>query len=152
MTKPQTLESIIVHNSNPIFPTLSVPLQTIEFVGTEPNTPFRPNQSQTVNSNEFIAYSRKKKKSQEDIEQQILLGLVHESKPNSVLEEAHSGNIDSNPNESKDDELNLLIVKTKGVRSCTNHLIFYFISYKSLSPGYRAFVTSFTDIEIPNNI
>ena len=64
----------------------------------------------------------------------------------------HTSNIDSNPNESEDDELNLLNANKKGVRSCTNHLIYNFTSYKSLSLGYRVFVTSLTDIQIPNNI
>ena len=62
MTEPQTLESIIVHNSNTISPTLSVSLQTIESIDTKPSTPLRPNQSQAINSNEFIVYSREKKK------------------------------------------------------------------------------------------
>ena len=64
MIKPQTLESIIVYNYNPISPALSLSLQMIESVDTEPSTPLGPNQSQTVNSSEFIVYSRKKKKSQ----------------------------------------------------------------------------------------
>ena len=62
MIKPQTLESIIVYNYNPISPAPSLSLQMIESVDTEPSTPLGPNQSQTVNSNEFIVYSRKKKK------------------------------------------------------------------------------------------
>ena len=53
---------------------------------------------------------------------------------------------------SKDNELNLPIAKRKGVRSCTNHLIYNFISYKNLSPCYQAFVTNLMDIQIPNNI
>ena len=53
---------------------------------------------------------------------------------------------------SKDNELNLPIAKRKGVRSCTNHLIYNFISYKNLSPCYQAFVTNLMDIRIPNNI
>ena len=44
------------------------------------------------------------------------------------------------------------IAKRKGVRSCINHVIYNFISYKSLSQGYQAFVISLTDIRIPNNI
>ena len=44
------------------------------------------------------------------------------------------------------------ISKRKRVRSCINHQIYHFSSYKSLSPSYRAFVTSLTDIRIPNNI
>ena len=62
MTEPQTLEFVIAHNSNPISPASSLSLQTTEFVDIEPSTP-HPNQSQAVNSNEFIVYSREKKKS-----------------------------------------------------------------------------------------
>ena len=47
--------------------------------------------------------------------------------------------------------MNSICQLPKGVRSYTN-LIYNFISYKSLSPGYWAFVTSLTDIWIPNNI
>ncbi|RVW45194.1 hypothetical protein CK203_067586 [Vitis vinifera] len=50
MIKPQTLESIIVYNYNPISPAPSLSLQMIESVDTEPSTPLGPNQSQTVNS------------------------------------------------------------------------------------------------------
>lgn len=142
MIEPQTFESVVVHNSNLISLARSVSLQTTEFVDIEPSTPLSPNQSQTVNNNEFIVYSRKKKKSQEDIEQQTHPELVHETKPNSILEETHSGDINSNPNESEYAELNLPITKRKIVRSSTNHPIYNFVFYKSLSPGYQAFVTS----------
>ena len=93
-----------------------------------------------------------KKKSQEDIEHWTHPELVHETELNLVPEETHSGNIDSTTNESEDDELNLQIVKRKRVRCCLNHQIYNFISYKSLSPGYRIFVTSLMGIRIPNNI
>ena len=117
-----------------------------------PSTPLRQNQSQTVNNSEFIVYSRKKKKSQEDIKQRTHLGLLHETEPNSVPKERHTRNIDSNLNESTDDELNLPIAKRKWVKSCTNNPIYNFISYKSLSLGYQAFVTSLMDIRILKNI
>ena len=151
VTEPQTLEFVIAHNSNPISPASSLSLQTTEFVDIEPSTP-HPNQSQTVNRSEFIVYSRKKKKSQEDIEQWTHCELVHEIEPNSVPKGTYLSNIDSYLNELEDDELNLPIAKRKGVRSCTNHPIYNFISYKSLWPKNRAFVTNLTDIRIPNNI
>ncbi|KAL6335546.1 hypothetical protein AAG906_030675 [Vitis piasezkii] len=87
MTKPQTLEFVIVHNSNSISLFPSLLLQTTQSIDIGPSTPFHPNQSQTVNSNEFIL--------------QTHLGLVHETEPNSILKKTHSSNIDSNPNESK---------------------------------------------------
>ena len=45
MIKPQTFESIVVHNSNLISLAQSVSLQTTEFVDIEPSTPLSPNQS-----------------------------------------------------------------------------------------------------------
>ena len=152
MTEPQTLEFIIVHNSNPFSPTPSLLLQTIDSIDIEPSTPFHSNQSQSVNDSEFIVYSWKKKKSKNDIKQQIYPELIREIEPNSIPKETHSSNIDSNPIKLENDELNLPIAKRKGVRSWANHPIYNFISYKSLSLGYQAFVTSLTDIQIANNI
>ena len=68
MTEPQTLEFVIVHNSNPISPAPSLSLQTTESVDIESSTPLCPNKSQANNNKEFIIYSRRKKKSREDIE------------------------------------------------------------------------------------
>ena len=56
------LEYVIVHNSNPISPTPSLPLQTTESIDIELSTPRHPNQSQTINNSEFTIYWRKKKK------------------------------------------------------------------------------------------
>ena len=44
------------------------------------------------------------------------------------------------------------MAKRNGVRSCTTHPICNFISYDGLSPGFHAFTTSLTDIQIANNI
>ena len=43
MTKPQTLEFVIVHNFNPIFLAPNLPLQTTKFVDTELSTPLSLN-------------------------------------------------------------------------------------------------------------
>ncbi|WJZ93061.1 hypothetical protein VitviT2T_012024 [Vitis vinifera] len=40
----------------------------------------------------------------------------------------------------------------KGVRSCTQHPIGNFISYDKLSPTFRAFTSSITEIQVPQNI
>ena len=50
------LEYVIVHNSNPISPTPSLPLQTTESIDIELSTPRHPNQSQTINNSEFTIY------------------------------------------------------------------------------------------------
>ncbi|RVW91109.1 Retrovirus-related Pol polyprotein from transposon RE1 [Vitis vinifera] len=42
--------------------------------------------------------------------------------------------------------------KLPGVRSCTQHPIGNFISYDKLSPTFRAFTSSITDIQVPQNI
>ena len=49
-------------------------------------------------------------------------------------------------------DLNLPIAVRKGVRSCTQHPIGNFVSYNSLSPNYRAFVTALDSIQIPRDI
>ena len=46
-----------------------------------------------------------------------------EAKPN------HSGNLDEN-----DSSLEILIVLRKGIRSCTKHFIYNYVSYQILSP------------------
>ena len=46
-----------------------------------------------------------------------------EAKPN------HSGNLDEN-----DSSLEILIVLRKGIRSCTKHFIYNYVSYHILSP------------------
>lgn len=46
------------------------------------------------------------------------------------------------------DDLEMLIVQRKWVRSCTQHPISYFVSYQKLSPNYRAFTTNLVSIQI----
>lgn len=47
--------------------------------------------------------------------------------------------------------LDLPIAQRKEVRSCTQHPIYNFMSYKRLSPNYRAFATKLTEIQIPSS-
>lgn len=49
-------------------------------------------------------------------------------------------------------DLDMPIALRKGVRSCTQHPIGTHISYNKLSQGYKAFVTSLDNIQIPNDI
>ena len=106
--------------------------------------------SKTVQNNEFIVYTRRNKKTQEDNEYQPHSTTVQESDQNSTPTETLSGNTE--PKHSEFDDLDLPIAVRKGVRSCTNHPITNFISYEKLSPRYRAFVTSLTDIQIPSSV
>ena len=48
--------------------------------------------------------------------------------------------------------LDMPIAWRKGVRTCTQHPIGNFISYDKLSPTFRAFTSSITEIQIPQNI
>ena len=49
-------------------------------------------------------------------------------------------------------DLDRPIAKRKGVRSCTQHPLHYYLTYTSLSPTYRAFITSLEQIQIPNSV
>ncbi|KAJ7967937.1 Retrovirus-related Pol polyprotein from transposon TNT 1-94 [Quillaja saponaria] len=49
------------------------------------------------------------------------------------------------------DDINLPIATRKGVRACTQHPISNYISYDSLSPSYRAFVSSLLSVSIPQD-
>ncbi|RVW43757.1 Retrovirus-related Pol polyprotein from transposon TNT 1-94 [Vitis vinifera] len=62
---------------------------------------------------------------------------------------APDGTVDS---ELENDILNMPIAWRKGVRSCTQHPIGNFISYDKLSPTFRAFTSSITEIQVPQNI
>ena len=60
-----------------------------------------------------------------------------------------------NPGEQSSDlsgDLYLPIALRKGVRSCTQHPISKYVSYKKLSPKYAAFTANISAIEIPSNI
>ncbi|RVW29262.1 Retrovirus-related Pol polyprotein from transposon TNT 1-94, partial [Vitis vinifera] len=69
---------------------------------------------------------------QEETEERALSQQTHEAEPG--------------PNPSK------LPAWRKGVRSCTQHPIGNFISYDKLSPTFRAFTSSITEIQVPQNI
>lgn len=61
------------------------------------------------------------------------------------------------PNPSKFDsqkanDLNLPITLQKGVRSCTSHPIFYFVSLHRLSPSFHAFTSPLSYNSIPKNL
>uniref|UniRef100_A0A5B6Z677 Putative polyprotein n=1 Tax=Davidia involucrata TaxID=16924 RepID=A0A5B6Z677_DAVIN len=46
-------------------------------------------------------------------------------------------------------DIDVPIAVRKGIRSCTQHPISNFVSYSSLSPSYRAFVSSLSSVSIP---
>ncbi|RVW80368.1 Retrovirus-related Pol polyprotein from transposon TNT 1-94 [Vitis vinifera] len=91
---------------------------------------------------------------QEETEERALSQQTHEAEPGpnpSKLpgNNAPDGTVDS---ELENDILNMPIAWRKGVRSCTQHPIGNFISYDKLSPTFRAFTSSITDIQVPQNI
>lgn len=49
-------------------------------------------------------------------------------------------------------DLDVPIASRKGTRTCTQHPISKFISYLKLSPSFKAFTTSLSDVVIPRNI
>ncbi|RVW60823.1 Retrovirus-related Pol polyprotein from transposon TNT 1-94 [Vitis vinifera] len=91
---------------------------------------------------------------QEETEEGALSQQTHEAEPGpnpSKLpgNNAPDGTVDS---ELENDILNMPIAWRKGVRSCTQHPIGNFISYDKLSPTFRAFTSSITEIQVPRNI
>lgn len=50
------------------------------------------------------------------------------------------------------DDLDKPIAVRKGVRSCTQHPIWYHLSYSNLSPPFKGFVTTLDQIQIPNRL
>ncbi|KAL5566604.1 hypothetical protein UlMin_029768 [Ulmus minor] len=144
------LEPQISHS--PSIPIIGFLDTTVE----SPDTSSHNIQPQPAKNSEFIVYSRrKKKKNQEEIEERTHPEQVHEVEPNSNSSEIPQGNKDSDTsvhNELQNNNINLPIAKRKGVRPCTNHPIYNFLSYNGLSPVFRAFSTSVTEIRIPNNI
>ena len=54
--------------------------------------------------------------------------------------------------EDVSEDLSIPIALRKGVRSCTQHPIHNYLSYSSLSPTYRAFITTLDQVQIPNSI
>ena len=51
-----------------------------------------------------------------------------------------------------DPSLDLPIALRKGIRFCTKHSISNYVSYKNLSPQFRAFTVSLDSTTIPKNI
>ena len=50
------------------------------------------------------------------------------------------------------DELDVPIALRKGVRTCTQHPMSYFVSYDHLSPSLRAQTTNLAGVDIPRTI
>ncbi|RVW74059.1 Retrovirus-related Pol polyprotein from transposon TNT 1-94 [Vitis vinifera] len=109
---------------------------------------------ESFNQPESIVDLWDKEHIQEETEEGALSQQTHEAEPGpnpSKLpgNNAPDGTVDS---ELENDILNMPIAWRKGVRSCTQHPIGNFISYDKLSPTFRAFTSSITEIQVPRNI
>ncbi|RVX04556.1 Retrovirus-related Pol polyprotein from transposon TNT 1-94 [Vitis vinifera] len=109
---------------------------------------------ESFNQPESIVDLWDKEHIQEEMEEEALSQQTHEAEPGpnpSKLpgNNAPDGTVDS---ELENDILNMPIAWRKGVRSCTQHPIGNFISYDKLSPTFRAFTSSITEIPVPRNI
>ena len=82
------------------------------------------------------------------MEQQASLEQPQESNPSSRSSEDPSGNYNPETNDDSD----FPIVVRKGVRSCTKHPIYTFVSYEGLSPKFKTYVANLDNIQVPNNI
>ena len=82
------------------------------------------------------------------MEQQASLEQPQESNPSSRSSEDPSGNYNPETNDDSD----FPIAVRKGVRSCTKHPIYTFVSYEGLSPKFKTFVANLDNIQVPNNI
>ncbi|RVW35073.1 Retrovirus-related Pol polyprotein from transposon TNT 1-94 [Vitis vinifera] len=109
---------------------------------------------ESFNQPESIVDLWDKEHIQEETEERALSQQTHEVEPGpnpSKLpgNNAPDGTVDS---ELENDILNMPIAWRKRVRSCTQHPIGNFISYDKLSPTFRAFTSSITEIQVPQNI
>lgn len=102
---------------------------------------------------ELRVYQRRKN-SDKEIKDSTHLEDHHESELDPHPPEIHSGL--SNPSYDNlshiNDDSNVPIALRKGVRTCTKHPIGNFVSYKTLSPSYQAFVSVIDNIQIPRTI
>ncbi|KAJ4721114.1 Retrovirus-related Pol polyprotein from transposon TNT 1-94 [Melia azedarach] len=98
-------------------------------------------QQQPSSPQELKAYSRRQKET------------IHSPKLNQSLEPEKEIPEDTSKflNSSLDD-LDIPIALRKGVRSCTQHHIANFISYKKINHQYKAFITNVSTLEVPKSI
>ncbi|RVW38442.1 Retrovirus-related Pol polyprotein from transposon TNT 1-94 [Vitis vinifera] len=124
------------------------------FLGESPITTENHIPPESFNQPESIVDLWDKEHIQEETEERALSQQTHEAEPGpnpSKLpgNNTPDGTVDS---ELENDILNMPIAWRKGVRSCTQHPIGNFISYDKLSPTFRAFTSSITEIQVPQNI
>ncbi|RVW56043.1 Retrovirus-related Pol polyprotein from transposon TNT 1-94 [Vitis vinifera] len=109
---------------------------------------------ESFNQPESIVDLWDKEHIQEETEERTLSQQTHEAKPGPNPSKLPGNNVPDGTvdSELENDILNMPIAWRKGVRSCTQHPIGNFISYDKLSPTFRAFTSSITEIQVPQNI
>ncbi|KAH9717287.1 retrovirus-related pol polyprotein from transposon RE1 [Citrus sinensis] len=109
--------------------------------------------STQLESSQLRVYTRRKNENKES-ENLAPLMHCHDSNPNSNPAQVHSSEADHSPEliVPMIDDADVPIALRKSVRSCTSHPIENFVSYNSLSPAYRAFITSLDSVQILRTI
>ncbi|KAH9717291.1 retrovirus-related pol polyprotein from transposon RE1 [Citrus sinensis] len=107
--------------------------------------------SSVNNVDEIMLWRKNENKESENL---APLMHCHDSNPNSNPAQVHSSEADHSPEliVPMIDDADVPIALRKSVRSCTSHPIENFVSYNSLSPAYRAFITSLDSVQILRTI
>ena len=106
-------------------------------------------------SKELRVYARRKRPERE-IEHSTPLAHVQEPVLSPKPVQIHSGKetptleIENEVITTNDCDMPITLIK--GVRTCTQHLIYNFVSYGKLSPSYQAFVSALNSVQVPNSI
>lgn len=108
--------------------------------------PFLPEKSK-----DLIVYSRRPK-AQNEVRDQDSSKQCQEANPICQSSSKSTGNALQNSNFPMFNDLDQPIALRKEKRSCTQHPINNFVSYDKLSPSYKAFATTLTDINVPKGI
>lgn len=102
-------------------------------------------------SKDLIVYSRRPK-AQNEIRDQDSSKQSQEANPICQSSSKSTSNALQNSDSLMFNDLDQPITLRKEKRSCTQYLINNFVSYEKLSPGYKAFATTLTDINVPKGI
>lgn len=95
------------------------------------------------NGKDLIVYTRRKDTTSD-------LPLVVSSNPRNPTTPLPSIPFENNVSARNDDDLPIALCKKK--RSCTNHPISNFVSYKAVKPSYRTFVSFVSSVQVPSNL
>ncbi|KAI3698877.1 hypothetical protein L2E82_42770 [Cichorium intybus] len=123
-------------NQEPII----MPIIDTEAQIEDPSLTNQSDHLKSTTNNDYIVYTRRPR--QPVVEQVTTTASNHESTPD------NQGNSETYTSTTHSD-LDILIALRKGKRSCTAHPIRNFISYEKLSPRYKAFALSLSEIQVP---